>query len=65
MTSLSLLLLRDGTVDQVVQATGEMVRTVRGYVHIHSTADAVFAETPVENFVAFLRAAREQAERLA
>lgn len=33
--------------------------------HIHSTADAVFAETPPENFVAFLRTARAEAERLA
>jgi len=60
--NLSLLLLRDGTVEEVVQATRRMVRAARGYLHIHSTADAVFAETPAENFVAFLRTAREEAE---
>lgn len=63
--NLSLGLLRDGTVDEVVQATKRMVQAVQGYTHIHSTADAVFAETPVENFVAFLRTAREEPERLA
>jgi hypothetical protein len=59
--NLSLQLLRDGTVDEVVAATRAMVRAVRGYAHIHSTADAVYAETPVENYVAFLRVAREEA----
>jgi len=60
--NLSLGLLRDGSVEEVVQATKRMVKAVQGYAHIHSTADAVFAETPVENFVAFLRTAREEAE---
>ena len=62
--NLSLLLLRDGSVTDVERATREMVRAVQGYAHIHSTADAVFAETPVENWLAFLRTAREEAERL-
>jgi len=62
--NLSLGLLRDGTVEEVVQATKQMVQAVQGYTHIHSTADAVFAETPAENFVAFLRTAREEIERL-
>ena len=61
--NLSLLLLRDGTVDQVIDATRHMVHAVQGYTHIHSTADAVFAETPVENFIAFLRTARKEAAR--
>jgi len=56
--NLSLGLLRDGSVNEVVQATKRMVKAVQGYTHIHSTADSVFAETPAENFVAFLRAAR-------
>ena len=59
--NLSLILLRDGSVEDVVSATRKMVQAVRGYTHIFSTADAVFAETPVENFVAFLRTAREEA----
>jgi hypothetical protein len=63
--NLSLGLLRDGSVEQVVEATRRMVRAVQGYAHIHSTADAVYAETPAENFVAFIRTAREEAERLA
>lgn len=56
--NLSLGLLRDGDVHEVTQATINMVRAVEGYQHIHSTADSVFAETPVENFVAFLQTAR-------
>jgi hypothetical protein len=41
--NLSLLLLRDGTVEQVAGASREMARAVRGCAHIHSTAD--FART--------------------
>jgi uroporphyrinogen-III decarboxylase len=63
--NLSLGLLRDGCVEDVIEATREMVRAVQGYAHIHSTADAVYAETPAENFVAFVRTAREEAEKLA
>ena len=63
--NLSLMLLRDGSAEDVEQATREMVRAVQGSPHIHSTADAVYEETPTENFVAFLRTAREEAERLA
>ncbi len=59
--NLSLILLRDRSVEEVVQATRQMVQATQGYAHIHSTADAVFAETPPENFVAFVRAARETA----
>jgi hypothetical protein len=62
--NLSLGLLRDGSVEEVVEATRRMVRAVQDYAHIHSTADAVYAETPVENFVAFVRTAREEAESL-
>jgi hypothetical protein len=62
--NLSLILLRDGSVEEVKEATRQMVRAVQGYAHIYSTADAVFAETPAENFVAFLRTARDEAERL-
>jgi hypothetical protein len=63
--NLSLILLRDGKVEDIIQATRKMVQAVQGFAHIHSTADAVFAETPAENFVAFLRTAREEAARLA
>jgi hypothetical protein len=56
--NLSLGLLRDGSVDEVVNATRDMVQAVQGYPHIHSTADAVFAETPVENYIAFIQTAR-------
>jgi uroporphyrinogen-III decarboxylase len=63
--NLSLLLLRDGSAEDVERATREMVHATEGYAHIHSTADAVFGETPVENFIAFLRTAREEAERSA
>jgi hypothetical protein len=63
--NLSLNLLRHGSVQAVEQATRQMVRAVSGYAHIHSTADAVYAETPVENFVAFIQTARQESERLA
>ncbi len=62
--NLSLILLRDGCVEDIEKATRKMVQDVKGYAHIHSTADAVFAETPAENFVTFLRTAREEAENL-
>ena len=60
--NLSLILLRDGCVEDIQKATRKMVQAVKGFAHIHSTADAVFAETPAENFVAFLRTARQEAE---
>ncbi len=59
--NLSLLLLRDGTPDEVAEATREMVAATRGFAHIHSTADAVLTGTPPENFIAFVRTAREAA----
>lgn len=62
--NLSLVLLRDGSVEEIEAATRKMVQAVDGYAHIYSTADAVYGETPVENFIAFLRTAREEAEKL-
>jgi hypothetical protein len=41
--NLSLVLPRDGMSEQVAEATRRMVEAVRGYAHIHSTADAVLA----------------------
>jgi uroporphyrinogen-III decarboxylase len=61
--NLNLDLLRHGTVDQVIEATKKMVRAAAGFAHIHSTADAVYAETPPENFIAFVRTARDEAEQ--
>jgi len=63
--NLSLNLLRHGSVPDVEQVTVQMVRAVHGYTHIHSTADAVYAETPAENLIAFLQTARQESERLA
>jgi hypothetical protein len=57
--NLSLGLLRDGTPEDVIQATRAIIGAVKGATHIISTADAVYAETPPENFVAFLQTARE------
>jgi uroporphyrinogen-III decarboxylase len=59
--NLDLGLLRDGTPEQVSAATRKMVRDVHGYSHIFSTADAVLPNTPAENYIAFVRAAREGA----
>jgi hypothetical protein len=58
--NLSLRLLRDGSVQEVIQATREMIAAVRGYAHIFSTADAVLPGTPPENLIAFVRTAREE-----
>jgi hypothetical protein len=63
--NLSLGLLRDGSVQEVIEATREMVRAVQGHAHIHFTADAVYAETPAESYVAFVQTAREEPDRLA
>lgn len=57
--NLDLGLLRDGTPEQVTEATRAMVESVRGYAHIRSTADAVLPGTPPENYIAFVRTARE------
>ena len=62
--NLSLGLLRDGSAEEVVEATRHMVRAVRGYAHVHSTADAVYAETPAVNFVAFVQTARQESDKL-
>ena len=62
--NLSLILLRDGSLEEVERATRKMVRAVNGYAHIFSTADAPYGETPVENFIAFIRAARQEAEAI-
>ena len=63
--NLNLHLLRTGSVEEITQATRDMVRAVEGHYHIHSTADTPFAETPVENFLAFVRTARDEADQLA
>jgi uroporphyrinogen-III decarboxylase len=59
--NLNLRTLRNGSVEDVVRETRAMVAAVRGYRHIHSTADAVLTGTPPENMVAFVRTAREAA----
>ncbi len=58
----NLTLLREGTPDQIAEATQKMVRAVHGWKHILSTADAVLPGTPPENFIAFVKAAREVSE---
>ena len=62
--NLSLILLLSGSASEVEQATRKMVQAVEGYAHIYSTADAVYGDTPVENFIIFLRTAREEALKL-
>ena len=57
--NMSLVLLRDGTEAEVREATRRMVDSVRGYAHIYSTADTVLQGTPPENFITFVRTARE------
>ncbi|MCI0495717.1 hypothetical protein L0Z72_12000 [candidate division KSB1 bacterium] len=54
--------LREGTPDQIAEETRQMVDSVRGWTHIISTADAVLPGTPPENFIAYVRTAREASE---
>ncbi|MHB0999855.1 MAG: uroporphyrinogen decarboxylase family protein [Armatimonadota bacterium] len=61
--NLDLGLLRDGTPKQIEEAVRTMVDAVRGYPHIFSTADAVLPGTPPENFIAFIKTAREASGR--
>ena len=61
--NLSLVLLREGTPNQVKRATTKMVESARGYAHIYSTADAVLPGTPAENLVTFVRTARAESTR--
>ena len=57
--NLSLILLRDGAPDEIAAATQKLVDAVRGTAHIVSTADAVLPGTPPENFITFVKTARE------
>lgn len=58
--NLRLGLLRDGTIEEVIDATRKMLQDVVGYAHIFSTADAVYAETPPENFINFIQTSRKE-----
>ena len=60
--NLNLRLLRDGSPEEITQEVRNMVTAVRGYAHIFSTADGVLPGTRPENFVTFVKAAREAAE---
>lgn len=60
--NLNLQLLRDGTPAEITEQVQAMVAAVRGHSHIFSTADAVLPGTKPENFVTFVKAARETAE---
>ena len=61
--NLSLRTLRDGTPEEVAAETRAMVAATKGWKHIHSTADAILPTTPPENFLAFVRTARAEADR--
>jgi len=60
--NLNLRLLRDGTPEEVAAGVRGIAGAVRGSAHIFSTADAVLEGTPAENFITFIRAAREAVE---
>jgi uroporphyrinogen-III decarboxylase len=57
--NLNLLLLRDGKPKQIIEQTEKIASAVKGYKHVLSTADAVLDGTPPENFIAFVKTARE------
>lgn len=60
--NLNLRILRDGTPGEVASHTRDIITAVRGHAHIISTADAVLEGTPAENFITFVRTARELTE---
>jgi uroporphyrinogen-III decarboxylase len=60
--NLNLLLMRDGKPDQIIEQTKNIVNAVKGFKHIFSTADGVLDGTPPENFIAFVKTAREMTQ---
>jgi hypothetical protein len=59
--NLNLRLLRDGEPGEIAEGVRTMVRAVRGYPHILSTADGVLQGTHPENFITFIETARAAA----
>ncbi|MBP1657250.1 MAG: methylcobalamin:coenzyme methyltransferase [Bacteroidetes bacterium] len=59
--NLNLRILRDGATDEIISATRSIVSAVNGYKHVLSTADGVLEGTPPENYITFVRTARELA----
>ncbi len=57
--NLNLNVLRSGTPDEIRSATEKMINDVTGWKHIVSTADGVLSDTPPENFISFVKTARE------
>ena len=55
----NLHILRDGNPDIIEDKTQKMVHSVRGWKHIFSTADGVLQGTPPENYITFVKTARE------
>lgn len=58
----NLHILRDGNPDIIADKTQKMVQSVRGWKHIFSTADGVLPGTPPENYIAFVKTAREASQ---
>jgi len=58
----NLHVLRDGNPDIIANKTQRMVQSVRGCKHIFSTADGVLPGTPPDNYIAFVKTAREASE---
>ncbi len=59
--NLNLQILRGGTPGDVEAGVRSIFEAVRGGKHVLSTADGVLEGTPADNFIAFVRAARELA----
>jgi len=58
----NLHILRDGNPDIIADKTNKMIHSVQGWKHIFSTADGVLPGTPPENYIAFVKTAREASE---
>jgi hypothetical protein len=60
--NLNLQILRGGTPGDVEAGVRSIFEAVRGYKHVISTADGVLEGTPADNFISFVRTARELTE---
>jgi len=57
--NLNLKILRDGSPEEIADETARIVRAVESYPHVISTADGVLEGTHPENYITFVRTARE------
>ena len=62
--NLNLHILRDGNPDQIKVQVEKMVKAVKGFPRIFSTADGVLEGTPPENYITFVTEVRSAIEKI-